>query len=438
MPVAAAATIGDLRLVRGCAIGARGAVRSILIVAERPIERLEELAVDLSSRTSVVLARLVLRARHRGREPRLVGADPAEAIAGVGGDAWRARHRGPRARDRRALPACRSTSGSRGGSSRGLPFVFAAWCGRDGRALRGRRAPPRDREGRGPRPPQRDRRGARRPHRPVAAPRSARTSATRSATTSATTSAAVSSASTTKPRTPASCRARACASSTTIAGRRAPAPCARHPPRARRRGRAAERRGGGASRSTEASLFDLGLAADAVRRTQAPERRRDVHRRPQRQLHERLHDELPLLRVLPTARATPRATSCRARSSGKKLQEVVDAGGVQILLQGGLHPELRIEWYEDLFRWMKSEYRLGLHALSPEEILHIAQLEGLTRAAGPRAPARGGARQRARRRRRDPRRPRAPQDRQGQVHERASGSASCASRTRWGCGRARR
>jgi cyclic dehypoxanthinyl futalosine synthase len=63
---------------------------------------------------------------------------------------------------------------------------------------------------------------------------------------------------------------------------------------------------------------------------------------------------------------------------GKKLQEVKDAGGVQILLQGGLHPELRIDWYEDLFRWIKREYGLGLHALSPEEILHIARLESLT------------------------------------------------------------
>jgi cyclic dehypoxanthinyl futalosine synthase len=63
---------------------------------------------------------------------------------------------------------------------------------------------------------------------------------------------------------------------------------------------------------------------------------------------------------------------------GQKLQEVVDAGGVQILLQGGLNPELRIGWYEDLFRWMKREYGLGLHALSPEEILHIAELEGLS------------------------------------------------------------
>jgi cyclic dehypoxanthinyl futalosine synthase len=63
---------------------------------------------------------------------------------------------------------------------------------------------------------------------------------------------------------------------------------------------------------------------------------------------------------------------------GKKLQEVKDAGGVQILLQGGLNPDLRIEWYEDLFRWMKKEYGLGLHALSPEEIIHLSRLEGIS------------------------------------------------------------
>ena len=53
MPVAAAATIGDLRVVRGCAIGARGAVRSILVVADRPIEKIEELAVDQIGRAHV-------------------------------------------------------------------------------------------------------------------------------------------------------------------------------------------------------------------------------------------------------------------------------------------------------------------------------------------------------------------------------------------------
>src|SRR5580658_9717497 len=49
MPIAAAATIGDLRLVRGCAIGARGKVRSVVLAADRPIEELESIALDLSS-----------------------------------------------------------------------------------------------------------------------------------------------------------------------------------------------------------------------------------------------------------------------------------------------------------------------------------------------------------------------------------------------------
>ncbi len=126
----------------------------------------------------------------------------------------------------------------------------------------------------------------------------------------------------------------------------------------------------------DASLFDLGLAADTVRRRKHP------------------HDVVTYIVDRNVNYTNVCTTSCRfcafyrplghpegyvlSRDQlGKKLQEVVDAGGVQILLQGGLHPELRIEWYEDLFRWIKREFSLGLHALSPEEILHISRLEGL-------------------------------------------------------------
>ncbi len=38
-----------------------------------------------------------------------------------------------------------------------------------------------------------------------------------------------------------------------------------------------------------------------------------------------------------------------------KIQETIDLGGTGILLQGGLHPDLKIEWYEDLLRAIKSE-----------------------------------------------------------------------------------
>jgi cyclic dehypoxanthinyl futalosine synthase len=61
----------------------------------------------------------------------------------------------------------------------------------------------------------------------------------------------------------------------------------------------------------------------------------------------------------------------------KKFQETVDLGGVQILLQGGLNPNLRLAWYEDLFRWMKASFPLAIHGLSPEEIRYIAELERL-------------------------------------------------------------
>jgi len=58
----------------------------------------------------------------------------------------------------------------------------------------------------------------------------------------------------------------------------------------------------------------------------------------------------------------------------RKIEETIRLGGIEILLQGGLHPDLGVEWYEDLFRWVKATYpTINLHALSPEEIWHIAR-----------------------------------------------------------------
>ena len=63
----------------------------------------------------------------------------------------------------------------------------------------------------------------------------------------------------------------------------------------------------------------------------------------------------------------------------RKIEETLALGGIEVLLQGGLHPDLGIEWYEDLFRWVKSTYpAINLHALSPEEIWHIARTSQLT------------------------------------------------------------
>jgi cyclic dehypoxanthinyl futalosine synthase len=62
----------------------------------------------------------------------------------------------------------------------------------------------------------------------------------------------------------------------------------------------------------------------------------------------------------------------------QKFQETVDLQGVQILLQGGLNPDLPLSYYEDLFRWMKANFPLAIHGLSPEEIRYIAELEGMS------------------------------------------------------------
>ena len=63
----------------------------------------------------------------------------------------------------------------------------------------------------------------------------------------------------------------------------------------------------------------------------------------------------------------------------EKIEEMFRYGGNQLLLQGGHHPELGLQFYADLFRKLKGLYpKLKLHALGPPEIVHISQLDGLT------------------------------------------------------------
>jgi cyclic dehypoxanthinyl futalosine synthase len=61
----------------------------------------------------------------------------------------------------------------------------------------------------------------------------------------------------------------------------------------------------------------------------------------------------------------------------QKIEETLSLGGNQILLQGGLHPDLGIEFYEELFRWIKASYPIWIHGLSPAEVNHIQRVSGL-------------------------------------------------------------
>jgi len=62
-----------------------------------------------------------------------------------------------------------------------------------------------------------------------------------------------------------------------------------------------------------------------------------------------------------------------------KVKELVDHGGTQLLMQGGLHPDLKIDWFEDLFRQLRQRFpTVQIHSLSPAEIVHIAKLSNLS------------------------------------------------------------
>jgi len=60
-----------------------------------------------------------------------------------------------------------------------------------------------------------------------------------------------------------------------------------------------------------------------------------------------------------------------------KIEETIALGGRQILLQGGHNINLKIDYFEDLFRRIKERFDIHLHALSPPEIVHTAKISKL-------------------------------------------------------------
>ena len=64
---------------------------------------------------------------------------------------------------------------------------------------------------------------------------------------------------------------------------------------------------------------------------------------------------------------------------GKKIEELLDIGGTQILFQGGVHPKLKIEWYEDLVEWISTNYpTITIHGFSAIEIDYIAKISKIS------------------------------------------------------------
>lgn len=62
----------------------------------------------------------------------------------------------------------------------------------------------------------------------------------------------------------------------------------------------------------------------------------------------------------------------------QKVEEAVDGGATQIMLQGGLHPDLKIEYYLKIFMAIKNKFKVVLHSLSAPEIVHLSKRSDLT------------------------------------------------------------
>ncbi len=75
----------------------------------------------------------------------------------------------------------------------------------------------------------------------------------------------------------------------------------------------------------------------------------------------------------------PEAYVITRQELGEKIEELLAWGGTRILMQGGHNPDLPIEWYEDLLRWLKATYpEIECDCFSPSEIENIAHLEGMS------------------------------------------------------------
>lgn len=384
-PVAPLATHGELEVVPGVALGCDGPVRSVLLVAEQPIETLDEVLLDASSRTSVALSRLVLRHLRGGDEPRYCARPAREIVERIGG-ATGGLLIGDIALEVEHRFTHRIDLGQAWKEMTGLPFVFAVWVARPGRLDGSDVALLQQSLAEGL----------------CARPQIARSWA-RGRGGDADDHLRYLSES---MRYELDAPARAGLVEFLRRGAEAglfPETELRFAPGEQAAGpvapgeQAARSVAGGARRTldgllaraaegarlslaegerlyADVSLAELGACSDERRRAwHGPGRatyavERVVH---YTNVCDRGCGFCAFARHRDAADAYVRARS----TVGELVAETVAAGGNRVLLQGGLNSRLHLEFFVELLRYLKREFPIMLHALSPDEVLHLVRLE---------------------------------------------------------------
>lgn len=127
---------------------------------------------------------------------------------------------------------------------------------------------------------------------------------------------------------------------------------------------------------TEASLLDLGRLAD--------DRRRRMH--PARRVTFVVDRNINYTNICVSGcrfcaffrpPGDPDGYVITREELASKIRETLDLGGTQILLQGGMHPDLDLGWYVAMIAWIREQFPIHIHGFSPPEIAFIADREGL-------------------------------------------------------------
>lgn len=127
----------------------------------------------------------------------------------------------------------------------------------------------------------------------------------------------------------------------------------------------------------EASLYELGREADNIRKTLHPEGvvtfviDRNIN-----------YTNICINRCKFCAfwrpKEHPEAYVISYDELREKIEETIQKGGTQILLQGGVNPELGLDFYVNMLKFIKENFRIHVHGFSPPEIAFLSKKEGLS------------------------------------------------------------
>ncbi|MDQ7787798.1 MAG: cyclic dehypoxanthinyl futalosine synthase [Thermodesulfovibrionales bacterium] len=126
-----------------------------------------------------------------------------------------------------------------------------------------------------------------------------------------------------------------------------------------------------------ADLLELGEVSDAVRRQKHPEEIVTF-------LIDRNINYTNICRnqcsfcAFYRPKGHPEAYVLSGEEIEKKIEETVQLSGTQVMLQGGINPDLTIEYYTKMFSGIKDKFNIRIHSLSPPEIVYIAESSGIT------------------------------------------------------------